>query len=173
MYGFADSSDGAVTVESQLDVGTRVTIYLPHTDKAKSDAGPNDAGNRSQPLVGRILLVDDNSEVASVTETMLSAMGLQVETTNQAREALERLAVEPNGFRLLLTDVVMPGMNGVDLAREVRVRLPRLPIILMSGYNDGLPVAESEFQILRKPIPYGELYDVIRTHLVSGVHRRA
>jgi two-component system NtrC family sensor kinase len=173
VYGFADSSGGAVTVESQLDVGTRVTIFLPHTDKAKLDAGPNDGGNRSQPLLGRILLVDDNIEVASVTATMLSAMGLQVETTNQARKALERLAVEPDGFCLLLTDVVMPGMNGVDLAREVRGRLPRLPIILMSGYNDALPVAESEFQILRKPIPYGELYDVIRTHLTSGVHRRA
>jgi PAS domain S-box-containing protein len=173
VYGFADSSGGAVTVESQLDVGTRVTIYLPHTDKAKSDAGPNDGGNRSQPLTGRILLVDDNKEVASVTETMLSAMGLQVETINQARKALDRLSVEPNGFSLLLTDVVMPGMNGVDLAREVRERLPRLPIILMSGYNDGLRVAEGEFQILRKPIPYGELYDVIRTHLTSGVHRLA
>jgi DNA-binding NtrC family response regulator len=124
-------------------------------------------------LTGRILLVDDNKEVASVTETMLSAMGLQVETINQARKALDRLSVEPNGFSLLLTDVVMPGMNGVDLAREVRERLPRLPIILMSGYNDGLRVAEGEFQILRKPIPYGELYDVIRTHLTSGVHRLA
>ena len=173
VYGFADGSGGAVTVESKLDVGTRVTIYLPHTDKAKLDAGPNDDGNRSQPLVGRILLVDDNNEVASVTETMLSAMGLRVETINQARKALERLAVEPNGFCLLLTDVVMPGMNGVDLAREVRGRLPRLPIVLMSGYNDGLPVTESEFQILRKPIPYEDLYDVIRAHLTSGLHLRA
>ncbi len=173
VYGFADSSGGAVTVESQLDVGTRVTIYLPHTDKAKSEAGPNDGANRSQPLAGRILLVDDNNEVANVTETMLGAMGLQVETINQARMALERLVAEPDGFCLLLTDVVMPGMNGVDLAREVRRRLPRLPIVLMSGYNDGLPAAASEFQILRKPVPYGELYDAIRTRLTPDGHRHA
>jgi two-component system NtrC family sensor kinase len=169
VYGFADRSGGTVTVESKLGVGTRVTIYFPHTDKLKSDSDVNDGGNRAQPLVGRILLVDDNNEVASVTETMLSTMGLQVETTNQADQALQRLTVEPNAFCLLLTDVVMPGMNGVDLARKVRGRLPRLPIILMSGYNDGPAVAETEFQILRKPIPYNDLYDVIRTNLITGL----
>jgi len=172
VYGFAESSGGAVTVESQLDAGTRVTIYLPYTDKPRLRAGSNDGGNRSQSLAGRILLVDDNVEVAGVTETMLGAMGLEVETTNQAHKALERLAVEPNGFCLLLTDVVMPGMNGVDLARKVRGRLPLLPIILMSGYNDGVTVTENEFQILRKPIPYEELYDVIRKQLTSDVDRR-
>jgi PAS domain S-box-containing protein len=169
VYGFADSSGGAVTVESQLDVGTRVTIYLPHTDKTGSTACPNDGGNRSQLLAGHILLVDDNTEVASVTETMLGAMGLWVETTNQAHKALERLTAEPNRFCMLLTDVVMPGMNGVDLAREVRDRFPRLPIVLMSGYSDGLPATNNEFRVLRKPIPYEDLYDVIRTCLTSDV----
>jgi FixJ family two-component response regulator len=60
-------------------------------------------------------------------------------------------------------------MNGVDLAREVRDRFPRLPIVLMSGYSDGLPATNNEFRVLRKPIPYEDLYDVIRTCLTSDV----
>jgi PAS domain S-box-containing protein len=172
VFGFADSSGGAVTIESQVDAGTRVTLYLPHTDKATLIARPSDDASRSQPLTGRVLLVDDNIDVTNVTETMLRAMGLEVETTNRAREALDQLTDEPDRFSLLLTDVVMPGMNGVDLAREVRARLPLLPIILMSGYNDATPVTGNEFQFLRKPVPYEDLHDVIRTCLNSSIDQR-
>jgi two-component system NtrC family sensor kinase len=173
VFGFADGSGGAVTIESQVGVGTRVTLYLPHTDKATLIARPNDGGSRSQPLTGRVLLVDDNNDVTNVTETMLRAMGLEVETTNRASKALDQLADEPDRFNLLLTDVVMPGMNGVDLAREVRARLPSLPIILMSGYNDAVPATGNEFQFLRKPVPYEDLHDVIRTCLGYSVDQRA
>jgi PAS domain S-box-containing protein len=168
VYGFAASSGGAVTIESKVGAGTCVTLLLPHTGKAMLASPDSDAGQRSQPLAGRVLLVDDNNEVASVTETMLGTMGLQVETAHHARAALERLAVAASRFDLLLTDVVMPGMNGVDLAREVRARLPDLPVILMSGYNDAVPATGNEFQLLRKPVPYEDLYDVIRSCLAVG-----
>jgi PAS domain S-box-containing protein len=167
VFGFVEGSSGAVSIESQVDSGTCITMYLPHTDKAARIAGLDDGGGRSRLLTGRILLVDDNKEVANVTETMLRAMGLHVETANRAGEALELLTADPNGFNLLLTDVVMPGMNGMDLAREVRAGLPRLPIILMSGYNDVVPATGNEFQFLRKPIPYETLYDAIRLYLDS------
>jgi len=168
VHGFAESSGGAVTIESQVDAGTCVTLYLPHTSNAVRAPPADDGGTRAQPLSGRILLVDDNSEVANVTESMLGAMGLQVETDNQARHALARLAAAPTRFNLLLTDVVMPGMNGVDLARQVRTLLPRLPVILMSGYNDAVPATGHEFRLLRKPIPYEDLYDVVRNCLATA-----
>ena len=114
-------------------------------------------------MSGRILLVDDNDDVMNVTRTMIVAMGLEVETASRAGEALERLISRPGRFDLLLTDVVMPGMNGVDLAREAHVAIPNLPILLMSGYNDAANA--KEYRVLRKPVPYDELYDAIRAHL--------
>ena len=88
-------------------------------------------------MSGRILLVEDNPQVADVTAQMLTAMGFQVEATDRARKALERLDAGTTGIDLLLTDVVMPdGLNGVDLATLIRARFPTLPIILTSGYND-------------------------------------
>ena len=68
---------------------------------------------------------------------MLTAMGFQVEATDRARKALERLDAGTAGIDLLLTDVIMPdGLNGVELATLIRARFPALPIILISGYND-------------------------------------
>jgi len=100
---------GAVTIESTSRCGDlRYVLSTAYQQRGALPAG-DDGGTRPQPLSGRILLVDDNSEVANVTESMLGAMGLQVETDKQARHALARLAAAPTRFNLLLTDVVMLG----------------------------------------------------------------
>jgi CheY-like chemotaxis protein len=162
---FARSSGGAVKIESQVGSGTRVTIVLPATDGAIPALPPGDGGERSEPLSGRVLLIDDNDEVLAVLKTMIDAMGLEVQTADKASTALEKLAEQHSRFDLILSDVVMPGMNGVDLAHAVRSTYPQLPVVLMSGYNDA--VSASEFRILRKPIPFSELYDTVRTSLRS------
>ena len=137
VYGFAHQSGGAVSLDSVPGHGTTITIRLPRSHTPMPAALGDDNASDSAPVSGRILLVEDNPQVADVTAQMLTAMGFQVEATDRARKALERLDAGTAGIDLLLTDVIMPdGLNGVDLATLIRARFPALPIILTSGYND-------------------------------------
>ncbi len=162
VYGFAQQSGGSVSLESTPGQGTSITVRLPRSDKQLPVAQPADKTTGSSTLSGSILLVEDNPQVADVTAQMLTTMGFRVEVVDRARKALRRLDSETDGIDLLLTDVVMPdAMNGVDLAVQVRDRHPKLPILLTSGYNDAVIPASSAFPILRKPVPYDELYRAI------------
>jgi PAS domain S-box-containing protein len=166
VFGFAKSSGGIAHIASQPGEGTCVTIFLPVTDKKNLNVSSVDGDRPLRRLSGRVLLVDDNEEVMTVTKAMISAMGLEVETATSAAEALERLAADLVRFDLLLTDVVMPDMSGVDLAHVVHRFHAELPIILMSGYNDA-PTAK-EYHTLRKPVPYDKLHEVIQDSLKSA-----
>jgi len=161
VYGFAQQSGGMVNLDSQPGSGTTITIRLPGSAKALPmlQEIPEAAAAH---VHGRILLVEDNPQVADVTAQMLAAMGFQVEVADRARKALAQLDAAGSRFDLLLTDVVMPdGMNGLELATQVRKRLPTLPIILTSGYNDVVASDDPAFPVLRKPVPYDELYRAI------------
>jgi PAS domain S-box-containing protein len=160
VYGFAQQSGGAVSLDSVPGRGTTITIRLPRSHKPMPSAQDDDNASHSARINGRILLVEDNPQVADVTAQMLTSMGFEVEVTDRARKALERLGT--GGIDLLLTDVVMPdGLNGVDLAARVRARFPALPILLTSGYNDVVAPDGAAFPVLRKPVPYDALYRAI------------
>jgi CheY-like chemotaxis protein len=169
VYGFAHQSGGAVAIESQLEHGTCVKIFLPRTlNLPGAGAEPGHLPEISSPAPGLILVVEDNPDVAQVTAMMLRGMGYQVESVDRGRKALERLAQKPPPD-LLLSDVVMPeGMSGADLAREARRRFPGLPVVLMSGYNDALPGDGANCRVLRKPISYEELSRIMREHLPAA-----
>jgi two-component system, NtrC family, sensor kinase len=161
VYGFAQQSGGAVSLESEPGRGTTITIRLPRTAKPMPAEHGADQPVATPTASGRILLVEDNPQVADVTAQMLRAMGFDVVVADRARKALEQLSASPERIDLLMTDVVMPeGMNGLDLAKQVRMRFPALPIILTSGYNDVV-VDSTEFPMLRKPVPYDELYRAV------------
>jgi hypothetical protein len=166
VFGFAKSSGGIAHIASQPGEGTCITIILPVTGKKDQSASSVDGDRSLRRLSGRVLLVDDNEEVMTVTKAMISAMGLEVETATSAAEALERLAAGLVRFDLVLTDVVMPDMSGVDLAHVVHRLHAELPIILMSGYNDASTV--NEYHTLRKPVPYDKLHEVIQASLKSA-----
>jgi CheY-like chemotaxis protein len=160
VYGFAQQSGGAVSLDSVPGHGTTVTVRLPRSHKPIPAAHADDDASHSARTGGRILLVEDNPQVADVMVQMLTSMGFEVEVTDRARKAIERLGT--GGIDLLLTDVVMPdGLNGVDLAARVRAQFPALPILLISGYNDVAAPDGAAFPVLRKPIPYDELHRAI------------
>jgi CheY-like chemotaxis protein len=162
VYGFAQQSSGSVSLDSTPGHGTTITIRLPRSDKQMPVANPQDKTTGSGTLSGSILLVEDNPQVADVTAQMLTTMGFRVEVVDRARKALRRLDSGTCGIDLLLTDVVMPdAMNGVELAVKVRDHFPKLPILLTSGYNDAVIPTSGAFPILRKPVPYDELYRAI------------
>jgi signal transduction histidine kinase/CheY-like chemotaxis protein len=151
VYGFAKQSGGAVTIRSELGRGTAVTLYLPRA------TGPVDRPAAPPPpapvsLAGRVLYVEDNPAVAAVTEDMLVELGFEVRRVEDASAALAALDGGQQ-FDIVLTDVVMPGgMSGVDLAREIRRRVPTLPVLLTSGYSDEVENSrENGFMMLAKP----------------------
>jgi len=169
VYGFAQQSGGTVNLVSGPGAGTTVTIRLPRSRKLLPAARGDGGTALATTVTGRILLVEDNPQVADVTVQMLGSMGFQVELATRARKALERLDAAAESIDLLMTDVVMPdGMNGLELAIQVRARFPALPIILTSGYNDVVASEQADFTVLRKPVPYEELHRVVCSYLASA-----
>jgi len=169
VYGFAQQSGGTVNLVSGPGAGTTVTIRLPRSRKLLPAARGDGGTALATTVTGRILLVEDNPQVADVTVQMLGSMGFQVELATRARKALERLDAAAESIDLLMTDVVMPdGMNGLELAIQVRARFPALPIILTSGYNDVVASEQADFTVLRKPVPYEELHRVVCSYLAGA-----
>jgi CheY-like chemotaxis protein len=154
VYGFVSQSGGSVRVESTVGGGSEIILYLPRTEKAPAARKPEtDVARSLDPVSGRILLVDDNVEVASIGAAMLKELGYHVDVLHDPRVALQKLNVSPDQYDILLSDIIMPGgMSGVDLAEAVRRQRPDLPILLMTGYSHAASAArETAFVIVQKP----------------------
>jgi signal transduction histidine kinase/ActR/RegA family two-component response regulator len=150
LYGFAKQSGGAAKIDSKPGEGTAVAIYLPRTREVLARDGPprQDAHNGRR---AKILVVDDDDDVRTVTTATIEELGYSVVTVAEGKEALTKLREER--FDLLITDVAMPGMDGVELARRARNIDDRLPILFSSGYADVQMFGEelSDETVLRKP----------------------
>ncbi len=168
VYGFAHQSGGAVTAASTVGRGTTITLYLPRSHAALS-AMPEASDTLLSPEAeGTVLVVEDNPEVAGVTVGLLEQLGYRALLADNAAAALALLRVEK--IDLVLSDVVMPGgMNGIDLAAEVRREYPQVPVLLTSGYSEAARAAEMRYAILRKPF---ELSDLVKA-LGDAMARRA
>lgn len=136
VYGFVKQSGGHVSVYSEEGIGTTFRIYLPlyagALEKKEDDQAP---GQRVSARPGKILLVDDNREVGQTACDILRNAGHEVIFTDSGKDALRLLALHQD-IDLLLTDVVMPEMNGLELVDVCRTLRPDLPVILGSGYAD-------------------------------------
>jgi CheY-like chemotaxis protein len=158
VYAFVSQSGGRVGIDSVLGLGTTVTLTFPRSDKALSrspslDAGrPLDPPDPDAPPIGRVLLVEDDAEVATLTKELLDSIGYAVTHVSSADAALGTLA-DDRAIDIVFSDVMMPGpMNGVELAREIRRRRPGLPVVLATGYLEAARAAVDEgLQVLTKP----------------------
>jgi CheY-like chemotaxis protein len=144
VHGIVQHAGGEIVVDSEVGSGTVFRIFLPTTD-----ISPTEEPSPFVPVDqrGRILLVDDDEHVRRVTERMLRRSGYEVCTASSGPEALA--AVRQASFDFLLTDMVMPGMTGRELARVVSREYPNVRVLFMSGYNPGTPVPS--WQFLGKP----------------------
>jgi signal transduction histidine kinase len=146
VYGFAAQTGGNARLESALGRGTTVTIVLPCTAREPLAPKPVAHEGRSPQRTGRILVVDDNEEVGAFAETLLAELGYDVLRARSGSEALECVSRHP--FDIVFTDVVMPGMSGIELAGRLKEVAPDAAVILTTGYSDeitrsgagGLPI---------------------------------
>ncbi|HEX3973371.1 MAG TPA: response regulator [Stellaceae bacterium] len=162
VYGFAKQSGGLVRIASTPGAGTTVSLFLPRWQGAAPAAGTVAAPRASRRGTGRVLMVEDNDEVAEITQLLLSDDGYEVVRARTAREALGLLDVGTS-CDLILSDIIMPGgMNGLELARAVRRGFPALPVLLMSGYSRSAQEAMDEgFALLAKPFQREALQEQI------------
>ncbi|MBW0007390.1 MAG: response regulator, partial [Sphingomonas sp.] len=145
-----------------------VAIYLPRThEQVAQEIVGRVEGHRERRA--KILVVDDDEEVRTVTSDTIKEIGYKVVAVGRAEDALRKLGSER--FDLLITDVAMPGMNGVELARRARVIDPAMPILFSSGYADVQTFGEelSDETVLKKPFRIAEVADRIETSLDEKV----
>jgi CheY-like chemotaxis protein len=167
---FAEQSGGAMTIDSQPGKGTTVTLWLPWADaKPGAPARPRlrAASNRTPT---RVLLVDDEDVLREVLADRLTDAGYTVLVASNGIEALSRLGKD-EVVDLLLTDLSMPGMDGLTLIRETQERYPYMPALLLTGYAGDAAqlLLDGSFTgpvgLLRKPVSDAQLLDRIEAML--------
>ncbi|MCJ2112372.1 PAS domain-containing protein [Methylobacterium sp. E-025] len=172
VFGFAKQSGGDVEVQSVVGAGTTFTLYLPEVaDEAEHETPDEESGPAPGGTGQKVLVVEDNIEVGTFATQILEDLGYRTEWAANAESALIRLGTDGDGFEVVFSDVVMPGMGGIALAEELRRRLPRLPVVLASGYSHVLAEnGEHGFELLHKPYSADQLSRVLR-RITTGKRR--
>jgi PAS domain S-box-containing protein len=153
-FGFAKQSGGDIAVASEPGHGATFTIYLPQAAAPAASVVASVAGHEpaTRGRGYRVLVVEDNDDVGQFSTELLEDLGYTVRRVANADAALAILAEDEFSADLVFSDVIMPGMNGVELANIVRERYPGLPVVLTSGYSNVLAEnAHRGFELVQKP----------------------
>jgi PAS domain S-box-containing protein len=171
VYGIVKQSEGYIWVESELGRGTSFKIYLPRTDR--KDAAPVSGTRR--PLLGgseTVLLVEDEEPVRRFAQRVLEGAGYRVVGAPHGEAAIEIMAERKFPVDLLLTDTVMPGMSGPNLAVRLLETFPTLKILYMSGYTDAAVSPQSQVDsaraFLQKPFTAETLLRKVREVIAAA-----
>lgn len=170
VYGFTRQSGGSISIESETGKGTRIHMFLPWNSEA-FNADTREDPCRERPVqtpsdrkrLMRLLLVEDDHEVATIVTSLIHAEGLQVDRVENAEQALTRL--ESHSYDVVISDILMPGgISGVELARRLAVSKPDLRVILSSGYAGEVEaLRDSQWTLLPKPYTVQQLRAVLDT----------
>nr|WP_249160185.1 PAS domain S-box protein [Bradyrhizobium manausense] len=164
-FGFAKQSEGDIAVTSTAGQGATFTIYLP---QAQSPAGEKEAASLTSESATtgrgyRVLVVEDNDDVGRFSTELLEDLGYVTRRASNANAALAILGENEFAVDLVFSDVIMPGMNGVELAGIIRERYPGLPVVLTSGYSNVLAEnAHRGFELIQKPYSVESLSRILR-----------
>ncbi len=174
VYGIVKQSNGYISVESSLGKGSSFQIFLPRhhgqpaAEEQKTDPAENLRGSES------ILLAEDSEPLRKLAQCNLESAGFRVLSASSGEAALEIAMKHGSTFDLLLTDVVMPGMNGRVLAEHLLPRQPGMKVLYMSGYTDsfiaGHGVLDPGTNLLHKPFTEEVLIRKVREVLDAGKH---
>ncbi|MBM3333934.1 PAS domain S-box protein [Candidatus Sumerlaeota bacterium] len=161
VFGFTKQSGGDVLVDSRPGNGATFTMYLPRVEG--SGEGTGEATDKMVPLGqgARVLIVEDNAEVGAFATQALGELGYQTEWVTDGMKALAILADER--FDAVFSDVMMPGMSGIELGEKLAELYPALPVLLTSGYSEVLARnADHGFALLHKPYSLDDLARALR-----------
>ena len=168
VFGIVSQSGGSVTVTSVVSEGTSFEVRLPLTkDQLKHEEEPVLAPIR--PSSGVILVAEDNDPLRVLLEKVLTRAGFRVLSAANPAAAIQLAEEWRDEIDILLTDIMMPGMNGIDLALELRESRPDLQVIYMSGYTGEMVARAGKLEkgvnFLPKPVKPDRLLDVINNRL--------
>ena len=164
VFGFTKQSGGEVAVRSQLGSGSVFTLYLPRAESAsapKAVAVPAEQGSYGHST-GE-LVVEDNESLAQMTCEILNSLDYRTTWAANAATALDLLTEGVGRFDLVFSDVIMPGMNGIEFGQLVRQRYPGLPVVLTSGYSAVMAErGRHGFELIQKPYTSDALVRIFR-----------
>ncbi|MDH2342383.1 ATP-binding protein [Bradyrhizobium sp. SSUT18] len=168
VFGFARQSGGEVTVTSEVGHGSTFSLYLP---RVPPDLLPQRQAPNTAPAVAgsgmSVLLVEDNIELANFAADGLTELGYSITLVDNATDALAELVADADRFDIVFSDIVMPGMTGLDLAQAVRDRGIGVPVVLTTGYSEALsqealsPDGNLDCELVQKPYAIDQLSRVL------------
>jgi CheY-like chemotaxis protein len=165
VHGIVKSYGGTITVESEAGKGTDFHIYIPllADTEAKKDE------HKAEDILGgkeSILFVDDEEVIVQIGKVMLTGLGYDFVGTTDSLEALNLFQEQPERFDLVITDMTMPNMTGVELARELMRIQPEIPIILCTGFSEEITPERAKAiglkNFILKPIIMSQIATAIR-----------
>ena len=169
VYGIVKQSGGSIQVESEAERGSEFRIYLP---AAESGMHKGRAPSREQPVAGgweTILVAEDEPDLRELTRIFLEGYGYKVLEAGSADQAIKTAEISSEPIHLLLTDVIMPGMSGRQLAEKILSKRPETKIVYMTGYTDDMVVQhrvlEPGVRLLQKPFTRVDLAMKVRATL--------
>jgi len=169
-FGFAKQSEGDIAVTSMAGQGATFTIYLPQAPSptAEKEAASLASEGATTGRGYRVLVVEDNDDVGQFSTELLEDLGYITRRVANANAALAILAENEFAVDLVFSDVIMPGMNGVELAGIIRERYPGLPVVLTSGYSNVLAEnAHRGFELIQKPYSVESLSRILRKAIME------
>jgi CheY-like chemotaxis protein len=168
VHGIATAHGSAVTVTSRPGAGTTFSLYFPAAHAPQRSSAPEDTAAESLPAPAgqHVLYLDDEESLVFLVTRLLERLGYRVSGYTRAEEALAAVRADPTQFDLVVTDLNMPGMTGLDVARAVSRLRPDLPVVLTSGYiTDELRAAALHAgvrELVYKPNTVEELCAVVQ-----------
>ncbi|MCK5340137.1 MAG: response regulator, partial [Desulfobulbaceae bacterium] len=172
VHGIVMNHGGDIAVESEPGKGTVFHVYLPLCEKSSVKEVEERQGDALPTGKESLLVVDDEEHLLEMEKQMLIGLGYKVTAMNDSEEALKRFIVTPDAFDLVITDMTMPHMNGVELVRKLFAVKPELPVILCTGYSELINEQKAKMlgirEYMMKPVVLEKMARVVRKALDEG-----
>lgn len=169
VLGIVNDLSGQIFVDSAVGEGTTFTLYFPRVDDAPGAGRPQIPGSGRSGDHEHILLADDEKQIREMMGLMLESLGYRITAYPTAVEALAAFKAAPDGFDLVMTDMTMPKMSGVEFAGKVLAERPDLPVIVLTGFSEKIDMEKARRlgirDLVRKPVSRSQIASAIKKAL--------